>query len=448
MDKKDFEYVLGALNDLSLYVYGCMEKANTNPNGKALNNKRLFNFDRIPPDEHERTQIAQLLENMSGRTSDQPAPSRSNVAKQLNKMGKKINSNFTGEPELIKLKHGQGSISLKIRYNKNGTVYKIYQGRYYNEYGKLVSVYGKTQAECLQKLKQAHPVKKNQPARKVYPTFQEWMLAWYNDFKKNTIRTSVQRNYEAQMNTYIFPALGKIRLPSLSAETLQHFFKKFESGNTRKKLFLLISASLKKAVVLKKIQFNPCDAVELPKYKKKKRRPFEYEEQNKILSENNDVAQAFFFLCATGLRASEFLALTKDDFYFDQHVFKVDKALVQGNIEDPKSESGNRTVYFIDELFDYFDINLLGTFTYSSLSKGLKRLINKHQIKGVSLHCTRHTYATICHSFGLNDKTLQSQLGHATLAMTQDVYTHLLKKGPSKIRDYLDKLCTHIRTHN
>ena len=367
---------------------------------------------------------------------------------QLNKMRdvKTVNSelNIKGDEELIKLKYGQGSISLKIRYNKKGTIYKIYQGRYYDEFGKYRSVYGKTQKECLKKLREANPIKKNGPLRTKYTTLQDWMLSWYNDYKKSTLRPSTQKGYEANMNTYIFPALGKTRLSELTTETLQRFFTSIQSGNTRKKLFLFVSACLKKAVVLKKLQFNPCDAVELPKYKKKKRRPFEYNEQNLILSEEDKTAQVFFFLCATGLRIGEFLALTKDDFYPDQNVFRVDKAIVQGIKGETKSEAGNRNVYFLDELFTHFDINLLGTFTYNGLKSSLERIMKKHGISGVSWHCTRHTYATICHSFGMNDKVLQEQLGHSTLAMTQDVYTHLLKKGTSKIRDYLSNICTHI----
>lgn len=408
--------------------------------------KLKFRFAELSPN----TFVSEAVDRILDGFNNFPPMRNCNEVLQLNSNEKKVANSISikGDENLVKLKHGQGSISVRIRYNKNGTVYKLYQGRYYDEYGKLRSVYGKTQKECLKKLREAHPVKKNAPCRQIFPTLQEWMLSWYNDYKKGSLRLSTQKGYEANMQTYIFPALGKIKLPSITTEYLQHFFTKIKSGNTRKKLFLLISACLNKAVVLKKIQFNPCDAVELPKYKKKKRRPFEYEEQNKILScEDSKTAQAFFFLCATGLRISEFLALTKDDFYFDQNIFKVDKALVQGVTDDPKSEAGNRNVYFLDELFDHFDINLLGTFTYSALKNALVKILAQHDITGVSWHCTRHTYATICHSFRMDDKILQEQLGHSTLAMTQDVYTHLLKKGTSKIGAYLDKLCAHIRSH-
>lgn len=442
MNEKDYDFIMRTLRELTLYIYECNQKESSLQNEKALN-KRLFNFPKLPSDERERSARENIFSAMPGT-----APSRRNVDSKLNRYDKNlINSNNLKGDELMKLKHGQGSIQIKLRYNKNGTIYKIYHGRYYDEFGKVKSVYGKTQKECIRKLKELNPMKKDKPIKKIYPTVAEWMLSWYNDYKKDTLRPSTQRGYETSMHTYIFPVLGKIKLPQLTTEHLQHFFKKFDSGNTRHKIFLLMSACLKKAVILKKIQSNPCDAVELPKYKKKKRRPFEFEEQNKILSEDGKIAQVFFFLCVTGLRVGEFLALTKNDFYPEEHVFKIDKAIAYGVKGDPKSEASNRTVYYLDELFDYFDVDLLGTFTYYGLRQGFDKILEQNDVHDVSLHCTRHTYATLCHKFGMNDKTLQSQLGHSTLAMTQDVYTHLLKKGTSKVGAYLEKLCTHIRTH-
>ncbi len=458
MTKDDYGYLESTLRELSLFIAECKAKEDWKiEEDRKAHFKRLFYVvGSLSPAEQqavERERAKYYSSSPYGAIAApynvRPLPNVKNEASQLDIMRNKntVNSQLRyekGDEELIKLKYGQGSISIKIRYNKKGTIYKIYQGRYRDEYGKYKSVYGKTQKECLKKLREANPTKKNAPVRLKFPTLQEWMLSWYNDYKKSTLRLSTQKGYEANMNTYIFPALGKIKLCALTTETLQHFFTGIHSGNTRKKLFLFLSACLKKAVVLKKLQSNPCDAVELPKYKKKKRRPFEYEEQNKILSAEEKIAQVFFFLCVTGLRMGEFLALTKEDFYFEQNVFRVDKAIAQGVKGETKTEAGNRNVFFLEELFEHFDINLLGTFTYHGLRSSLARILKKHNISGVSWHCTRHTYATVCHSFGMNDKVLQEQLGHSTLAMTQDVYTHLLKKGTSKIRDYLDKLCTHI----
>lgn len=43
-----------------------------------------------------------------------------------------------------------------------------------------------------------------------------------------------------------------------------------------------------------------------------------------------------------------------------------------------------------------------------------------------SPHCFRHTFATRCFEAGVSPKTVQKYLGHASLQMTMDLYTHVL----------------------
>lgn len=350
------------------------------------------------------------------------------------------------EEESMKRKYGQGSIIVKKRERKDGSIYKYYEGRYYCN-GKIKSVYGKTLKECEKLLNQA--VKQRKKSSAVYKDeqLQEWLETWYSLFKQGSLRTSTQRAYNTLMNYHIIPALGKIRLSALKGEEIQAFLKTIKAGNTRKKVLMLLSACLEKAVRLRKIKWNPCLEVELPKYKKAKRRAFTYEEQAKILSEAPPkFRQVFFFLCCTGLRVGEFLALTKEDFYFEDHFFVVNKAIACGEEGDPKTETSNRIIDYTDELLEKFDLSLLGTFTYDGIRSAFRRLNKKLNLENVTIHSTRHTFATICFLLGMNEKKLQTLLGHATLAMTQDTYTHLMKRGSSEIRSYLEGLCSYIRT--
>lgn len=403
-------------------------------NGRAEYNRSQFKLLSFQPDRQ-----ADNVELLKGEKE------------VISQKSKKVSVNSLIESEkgeeLMKRKYGQGCIVLKTRKRKkSNTLYKIYEGRYYNEYGKIKSVYGKTQKECAKLLNEAIKYKKT-PERRRSITVSEWILLWYNSFKRESLRPSTRRNYEIDINVYILPNLGKEKLLNLTGEKLQTFFNKIENGNTRKKVYNLLCASLEKAVILKRIAWNPCKAVELPKYKKVKKRAFTYEEQELILSKASPkIAQVFFFLCATGLRVGEFLALRESDFFFEDHYFKVDKAIVNGIEGEPKTESSNRIVYFTDELLQRFDLTLLGSFTYAGLRTAFRRLLEEIGLKNVSLHSTRHTFATVCYALGMNEKSLQALLGHSTLAMTQDTYTHLMKRGSSVIRSYLAGLCAFVRT--
>lgn len=395
-------------------------------------------------------EVERLLSFSGDLPNGSPANDRrsgQSVAEQFYKFRKSVigtEQKKEGKDDM-KLKYGQGCITLKTRERKDGSIYKIYEGRFYDEYGKIKSVYAKTKIECYNLLKKVHFGNNKTYLRKSYETVKDWVLEWYNTFKKKSIRASTRRNYETAINNYIIPGVGKYKLNAITGEVLQRFFNTIEAGNTRKKTLTLLTACFEKAVILKKMKFNECKAVEIPKYKKKKRRPFTYDEQDRITySENQKISKIFTFLCCTGLRVGEFLALTKEDFFFEERFFKVDKALTIDG--EPKTDSSNRVVYFLDELINDFDFDLLGKYTYSGLRIGFDRLMKSLNIKGVSLHCTRHTFATVCHSLGMNDKVLQSLLGHSTLSMTQDVYMHLLKKGTSKIRNYLQAFCAFMCT--
>lgn len=346
---------------------------------------------------------------------------------------------------MVKLKYGQGSIRLKRRQKKDGSVYKIYEARFIDENGSNRSFYAKTQKDCLDKLKKIQALKNRQARIQHKLTLKAWMQEWFNIYKKPSLRQSTLKSYLTFLEKIIFPKIGSLTLTEVSSEKLQAFLVGIKASNTRKKVYLLLSQAFKKAYLLKKVRDNVCETLEIPKHKKQKRRAFEFDEQNKILSAGQEFSRVFFFLCATGLRIGEFLALTKNDVFFEKHVIRVNKSIVNGNLGEPKTESSKRVIYFTDELFNEFDVNTLGTYNYERLKTALQRFLRKENITGVSWHSTRHTFATICHSFGMIDKQLQILLGHSTLAMTQDVYTHLLRPGDSKIKGYLSNLCAQIR---
>ena len=66
------------------------------------------------------------------------------------------------------------------------------------------------------------------------------------------------------------------------------------------------------------------------------------------------------------------------------------------------------------------------------------------QIEVFTTHCFRHTFATRCFEGGVSMKTVQSILGHATIAMTMDLYTHILDKHKvdemGKIQEEFDRI--------
>lgn len=344
-----------------------------------------------------------------------------------------------------KLKYGAGSVSLRQIKRKDGSIRRYYQGRIYIE-GKQICVYGSTQAEVLSKLKKLREQRKKTPAKILPQTpklYGEWLDKWIDLFKAGKLRADYKAEFLKRVEI-IRRQFGNVRLRDLSALELQKFINSFSKTNTAVKIYDVLNGSLQKAEDVGIIPKNPCRALERPTYDKQRRRAFEVNEQAAMLEALEGKHNfAFYFLCCTGLRVGEFLALDKSDVDFEKHVIIISKSksLKSGNNGSTKTAAGVRKVYFTDELFEYFDINLLGKFTYSGIKKAFSKALKKLNLTGVSVtHSCRHTYASMLACLGIPAKVIQAQMGHASIVTTMDVYADLLYRGNSAIYKYIEGL--------
>ena len=191
--------------------------------------------------------------------------------------------------------------------------------------------------------------------------------------------------------------------------------------------------------------------MERPKYNEESRRAFELSEQSEVLAALSvRYSKAFFFLCCTGLRIGEFLALHPDDVDFRRHCIRVNKSLSlkTGQLnEETKTEAGERNVYFADELFKAFDLAELGAYTYNGIKKAFNKVYKKLDIAGVSVtHSCRHTFASLLYAVHVPDKVIQMQMGHASVKTTMDIYTDILLQGHSPILDYIRLLKSTLKS--
>ena len=358
-----------------------------------------------------------------------------------------------------KLKYGDGSISPRQRKRKDGTIRRFYQGRIYID-GEQKTVYAGTQTECLEKLKELREERDRVQAQRLlniegqecsgqsggklqFRTYGEWLDEWVKQFKAGKLRDDYFEEFVKKVAT-IKDALGGLQLKKIESLELLRYINSLPRRNSTVKTYDIINGSLQKAEDFGIIKHNPCRAVERPTYDAQKRRAFELEEQTAILDELGErYAKAFYFLCCTGLRIGEFLALQPCDIDFDRHCIKVDStlSLKSGKDKETKTVAGVRKVYFSDELFKVFGMDALGTFTYKGIKKAFNKVYKKLGIEDVSVtHSCRHTFSSLLYAVRVSDKIIQMQMGHADVATTMKTYTDILMKGDSPILDYIRKL--------
>lgn len=170
--------------------------------------------------------------------------------------------------------------------------------------------------------------------------------------------------------------------------------------------------------------------------------------------------EGIYILFKTGMRISEFCGLTINDIDFKEHKINIDHQLQKRStngyyIEETKTDSGTRVLPMTPDVEDcfkkiianrkppklepmidgytgflYFDKN--GSVTYSlHWNHYLKRIVNKYnsiykvQMPKITPHICRHTYCTNMAKSGMNPKTLQYLMGHSSIEVTLNVYTHV-----------------------
>jgi integrase len=60
------------------------------------------------------------------------------------------------------------------------------------------------------------------------------------------------------------------------------------------------------------------------------------------------------------------------------------------------------------------------------VSKRFERLANSARVTGIRLHDLRHTHASLALQAGVHVKVVSERLGHTTVAMTLDTYSHVI----------------------
>ena len=302
----------------------------------------------------------------------------------------------------------------------------------------------------------------------------DWMDEWLNNYLINVEETT-RVGYKSKIKCYIKPAIGDIYLRSLRAEHVQRMVNDMHSRGLSPKnirdAFNNVNAAMKKAVKLRIIPHNPCEAVELPKLKKYHANVYTTEMIQKLLNiaSGTDMFLPVFMLVMVGLRRGELLALRWSDIDFDKGILKVRRNMVKGEkgfvIKSPKTESGIRDIHLgndvmevlrearehYDELirdygYGFQDLDFVicqkdgSPYKPDSMTQKWVRFLDAHDLPRIRLHDLRHSNATALIQAGVNPRVVQQRLGHSDVNITLNTYTHVLPEMDVEAAEKLDAI--------
>ncbi len=241
--------------------------------------------------------------------------------------------------------------------------------------------------------------------------------------------------------------------------------------SSRNKHFLIYNAALKKAVKLRIIPHNPCEAVELPKLKKYRAAVYPPEMIQKVLdvASGTDMYLPVFLLVMVGLRRGELLALRWENIDFKNNLLKVRYNMVNGEdgciIKAPKSEAGIRDISLGKDVMDvlalakaqyemdaleygggFQDLNFVihqkdgSPIKPDSMTQKWERFVESNDLPKIRLHDLRHSNATALIQAGVNPRVVQQRLGHSDVNITLNTYTHVLPEMDIEAAEKLDSI--------
>lgn len=334
--------------------------------------------------------------------------------------------------------------------------------------GKLIPIYGHTHEEVVDKyLSMKEEQNRNNLKINSY-TFEEWTNKWLNLYKTD-IQDTTRRDYESKLKLHVFPFIGKMKLERIKQLDIVNIIQIMDSKGitkTKNEVLILIKDILDKAIDNDLIHKNVAKTIKIKKHKSKEKKIIPSNVINclKNHSQNNKNAFMMLFLIYTGLRRGEVTALTKKDIDFENRIIKIDKAAKfphnQPIIKLTKNEE-IRYVPIFDVIFDelkkycenkndYIFTTAKGkTMTSACLKRkieSINNLLNKelHENYSITLHQTRHTFASFLHDAGIDVKQAQMWTGHKDIRVLLDIYTHLDKNqneiAINKVNTFLSQI--------
>ena len=356
------------------------------------------------------------------------------------------------------------------RGNGEGSITKRQDGRWMARYTvhtakgpKRNTVYGKTRKEAADGLAK---VLADRTEGIIYDdentTVGEYLDGWLKGSVRGSVRKSTYDRDANLVNNHLKPVLGRVKLKKLSPAHVQSFYRdRLDSGlspSAVHKMHAILRKALARAMAWHMVPRNVAEAVEPPRPAPKEMRPLSPAEARKLLdAARGERFHALYVLAVTtSMRQGELLALRWQDVDLENATISVQRTLTRDggriSIGEPKTRKSRRSIRLTPQATEALEehlkrqlreVEILGdrysdrglifaTGTGAPINpsnlrrRSFAQLLKRAKLPRVRFHDLRHTCATLLLAKGTHPKFVQELLGHATVAITLDTYSHVM----------------------
>ena len=280
-------------------------------------------------------------------------------------------------------------------------------------------------------------------------------------------KPSSTRNYEGWLRRYVLPALGDRRLGDVRRADVQDLVDGLIGqglqGSTVRNALDPLRRIYDRALKRDLVAIDPTDGIDWPATSRKRERVASPDEARTLIEALPEADRALWATAMyAGLRAGELRALRVSAVDLDRNVIQVVAGWddVEGEIAT-KTQSGRRLVPIITELRPMLLEHLMATgrrgtpdalvfgrtdaepFLRSTPRSRARKAWQAAKLDPITMHKCRHTYASTMVAAGVDPGEVMRRMGHSTVAMTLDRYTHALRGSEAdtaaKVQAFLDR---------
>ena len=301
--------------------------------------------------------------------------------------------------------------------------------------------------------------------RECIQCFHEYFAEWIELYKQGAVRPITYRKYQMTLRRLIelAPTLKLNELNKRSYQLLLNDYALTHERQTTMDFHHHLKSAIMDALDEDLLQVDPTRKVIIKGKEPAKKKPkflSQHELQTLLdsLTLTDDPNWDWFILLVakTGLRFSEALALTPQDFDFEQQKIKITKSWdyrsLDGGFSDTKNLSSRRTLHIDSKLCRQFatltnglveskPIFIKGRIFNSTINSRLKTLCKRAGVPTISVHCLRHTHASLLIFAGVSIASIAKRLGHSSITTTQETYLHIIQELETQDND---KVVQHL----
>jgi integrase len=332
-------------------------------------------------------------------------------------------------------------------------------------------------------------------------TVKEFLGHWLESIKRD-VEPATYVSYEGAARLHISPLLGKIPLAKLTVKDVQRFkLAKLESviekGPGVKKdstedprclsarsvryLMVVLRMALDAALKQDLVARNVAKLVAFPKVEATEMAPYTPAEAQRFLeaARSHRLGALFSVALALGLRKGEALGLRWPAIDLERGTLSVRQALQRVKLPGEKSQlllkepkrlsrrTLNLPAVILSELIAHrrrqeeervwagsrwkdtgfvFTTKCGGSIEPGYLGSAFSQIVKVAQLPRVRIHDLRHTAATLLLSQGVHAKVVAELLGHSRIAITLDLYSHVVPELRKEAAEKMDAALTPIAT--